>query len=510
MAADGPSLRENLDQLLAIVRRSIKFLWIGGLVAVAGVAATVAFTLNRSETYLSETAILYREIIPKNMIRDPGSGTSNRSLSLRFREMLFARPLLRKAIEKNDLFKDLIAKGDEDDAIQVLRDNIKFRDRGGNTFRISYRGRTPKEAQQVTASLADLLLDWEKDIQLEAVTITREFFTAERERADLELSGAEYVLAQFLSEHPEFALEAKAAAASEGGTTVGTSIRAEALSNSAAANRPEPRPPRVASSPELRALQRQRDRLKQRIGQLVVAARDRRPDRPPPELLKARRDYERAAERLADLARRFTDRHPDVIRARARAAAAKSLLDSLEAENKAPITPTDPNERERLTKQLAEIDQQIAAARRKLRPATGTSKPARPDKLGAEYVVELEAEYARLVRTVNEARSRYRTIESKWHASEMAAASEIAKQGTQLTIIDPANLPMRPAGAPKKLLLILGGIASLGLGLVVVIALGSIDDRIFTATDLAQLDAGPVNIAIPKLRKVPVKGAHRV
>jgi uncharacterized protein involved in exopolysaccharide biosynthesis len=499
MANDGPSLRDNLDQLLAIVRRSLKFLWIGAIVAVLGIALTIIVALTRGQAYVSETAILYREIIPKAMMSDPGSSSSNRSLSIRFREMLFARPLLQKAVEKNELFGDMVAAGDVDEAVEELRDNIQFRERGGNTFRIRYRGHTAREAQQVTASLARLLLDWEKEIELEAVTITREFFTTERERADLELSGAEYVLAQFLSEHPEFALENKPNAGDEGGTTVGASIRAQEARNNA---RPERRPaPRAASSPELRALERQRDRLKQRLGQLAVAARTApRSDRPSPELVNARRDYERAATTLVDLAKQFTERHPDVIRARARVTAAKSLLDSLQGETTSEPIATDPDERERLSEQLSEIDGQLAAMRRKLAAATDPN-PERPKKVGADYVVELEAEYARLVRKVGEARSRYRTIESKWHTSEMAAASEVAKQGTQLTIIDPAHLPMHPAGAPTKLLLMLGTMASLGFGLVVVLALGSLDDRIFAISDLAPLESGSIGVVIPRLAK---------
>lgn len=502
MASDVPSLRENLDRLLGIVRRSVKFVWIGAVIAVAGGAVAVLFAMSRDRSYLSETAILYREIIPTNMIDAPGATSSNRSLAIRFREVLYSRPLLEKVIEQNDLYPKLVAAGRTAEAIELVGESIKFRERGGNTFRISYRGKTPVEAQKVTANLAQLLLDWEKEIQLEAVTITREFFAAERERADLELSGAEYVLAQFLAEHPEFALEGQPPAQ---GSTVGTSIRAKQVAADAP---PRPSPVRRRlSSPEIRALERQRDRLNQRLGQL--ATRSRSVDRTPPQLERARRDYSRAVEDLAELESRYTERHPDVIRARARVTAARSVVESLTAERASPLPAPDPAERESITKQLAEIDDKIAALRRRLTPQVSEPSKRAPATTDPEYVVELEAQHARLVRRLDELRDRYQTIESKWHTAEIAAASEIARQGTQLTIIDPAFEPMRPAGVPNKLLVALGAMASLGLGLVVVLALGSLDDRIFSSADLGPLDAGSIGVVIPRLGDAVGKRGRR-
>ena len=110
MADKEKTPRDQLDHLLGILKRSTRYIGVVALTAALGIAASVGFAFTRAQNYRSETVLLYREVIPANLLRDVTTG--NRNLAGQFREMVSARPILEPII--NDLKPDpglLAARG---------------------------------------------------------------------------------------------------------------------------------------------------------------------------------------------------------------------------------------------------------------------------------------------------------------------------------------------------------------------------------------------------------------
>jgi len=475
--------RDQLDRLLALGRRALRYAWVAALVTILGAVISVALALTRPRVYQSQTVIMHREVIPQNLVQGGESAMSLRGMGIRFREMVLASPLLEKVIDKFQLCEEGCDSSEISNALEELRQQISFSTSGHGTFAIRYRGGTPKQAQQVAAYLAELLIEWETKIQLESVSVTKNFLEEERARAEAELRQREKALAEFLADHPEFAQETSNPA---GGTAAGASIRAQRGRASSSSS---------SSSSRLRALQRQRDRIRARLETAPTPAPAPR-HTPSPEVERTRRELHQAQRDLEDKQARFTELHPDVVAARRRVARAQERLEEAEKVAGVPVTApaSTPEEREALRAELEKLDQEIAAQRRRER--SGDEDSEKSDT--ADEVVELETEWARLNREVEDMRDRYEGIEAKAYTAEIVAASESARQGSQLTIIEPASLPTRPSGAPRTLVVIAGTFVFGCMGVLIALGFALVDDRITGRYDIERLEIVPVLVEVPK------------
>ena len=119
----------------------------------------------------------------------------------------------------------------------------------------------------------------------------------------------------------------------------------------------------------------------------------------------------------------------------------------------------------------------------------GMAKGVRRDTGGFE---------TRLNREVEDLTERHQGIEAKAYTAEIVAASELARQGSQLTVIEPASLPTRPTGAPRSIIVMAGTFVFGCLGLMLALGLALIDDRITGRYDIERLEIVPVLVEIPK------------
>jgi uncharacterized protein involved in exopolysaccharide biosynthesis len=496
MATAIETPRDQFDRLLAVVRRSFRFAWVAALIAALGTAASVAFALAKARNYESRTVILHHEVISAELLQGRSGAGAGRNIDLRFREMLFASPLLQKAIDEFHLFPKIRADTGIAGALEEMRLRLKFASRGG-TFTISFLGDSPVQAQGVTARIADMLIEWEQDIKLESVNSTREFLDKERARAEADLRQKEAELAAFLSEHPEFAQESADVVSG----AAGASIRFAKKSTP------------TTGSGRVKALERQRDRLLARLENRPA------PEAPSPE--PRTREQRRIAQRV-ELARnecanaqsaldetklRFTDRHPDVKAAEQRLELALRRLDQAQAELAAAMGAPAPLEDQPPTAaSRADIEAQVRALARDIAEAKREAASEREASAAAEptetenWVVKLETQWAQLFRAVQEMRERYDAIDSKAFTAEIVAASEAAG-GSKLTIVDPAYLPTQPAGASRSILVLAGMVVFSGLGAAVALGLAVIDDRIISPYDIDKLAVADFLVAIPRARK---------
>jgi hypothetical protein len=487
---------------------------VAAVVGLVGTALATAVALMRPHQYESASVIMYQEVISARLLQGTsGSGDRSRGMAMRFREMTMARPLLEKVIVEQKLHEELIETDGVGAAIDQLRLRVGFRSGGGGTFVVSYRGDTPDEAQAIAASMADHLIEWEKDLLIERSSKTKDFLDHQRDSVQAQLEDREHDLAEFLSANPEFAVDAAA-------SQTGAGVRAAQESGAKPA-------PKGTTDPALRALQRQRSRIKARIdaAENREAPAPRAPTRreqtsaereAESEVRYAKRELDTAQRGLENKQSRFTDQHPDVASAKTKVRTAQSRVDSAEAKlaqvkaeadaggGSAPVVapPTSEAEIAELKKELEEVGKKIVSYRRRAsrQKKDEPVKKAEDQEVdeGVNEIVLLETEHQRLRREVAELQERKQSVEAKAFTAEMIAASEVATQGSQLTVIEPAYRPSRPAGAPRSMFVTMGMVASTMLGMMLAFGFALVDDRIVGKYDIERLELLPVLAVVPK------------
>jgi uncharacterized protein involved in exopolysaccharide biosynthesis len=485
-----PSPRQQLQRLTALVRRAGAF-WKRGLaVFIVGTLLAVPLVFTRPRSYQSETVILYQETIQAADVAGGESSSDNaRRVGARLREHLFARVSLEPIIRDLQLYPDKVIHGVSVEAVDELRKHIKFTaQQDGDTYGISFVGSSPQEAQEVTRRLGDCIIQEASKRREDKAKTLKEVLSGESAQADAALRAKESDLTRFVLIHPEFAAQLQG-------------LPAQPTSTSAAAA--AARPP--SSDPVVAALETRAASIERRL-----AAKPGATFQPPPdsaELVTARRA-------LAEKLELFTDRHPEVIAARARLKTAEDAQATTNAaalaawqaqrgdDNGAPPTPA---EAATLRATLESLQGQIAARRMAaMVPADAPVDAGLPVTAPAPAI---ELDFRRLQGEVADARDRQQTMQSRLFRASITESSVMDDRNIQVSILDPAYLPVRAISKPRSLLLLAALALSFGLALGVVFASAALDDRIYDRQDIEQLDV-PVIAIIPKpgdhaMRRLP-------
>jgi uncharacterized protein involved in exopolysaccharide biosynthesis len=494
MSAPPKTSRDQLSLVIDLLKRTLRHVWLVAIIMIVGAGLSVTLALLQKPQYDSETVLLYQEKISQSVLQGRDVAKGNRTTSARFKEMLLSRTTLSAVVEEFELYPDVVELEGTIAAAEKLRLLVDFSDRGAGTYRISYRGSSPEEAQAITSRLAALLQDKDETIRREQAEQTKKFLEGEKAAAENYLFETEAEFAAFVAKHPEFVAEVTAGGGTAG---VGASIRA---ANVKTAKRP-------TGSSKLGALQRAAKRLKDRIANPdapVVAPISRKVRRvESPALQQAREDLADAKRNFEDKSNRFTPKHPDVIAAKNNVAENTRRLRRLEAAERAnapkpvvssKITPTASVSD--LKRELKRIENEIS----RLKASSSTSATKEPTNNIADELVSLETEHARLQRRVSVAAQRLSSLEGRVFTAEITASSEFA-EAAKLIIIDEAFLPTRPAGKGRKIIALAGTLVFAFLGCSLALGLALIDDRVYRRADIDDLGIAPVLIVIPKAGK---------
>jgi uncharacterized protein involved in exopolysaccharide biosynthesis len=496
------TIREEVDRLLTGLRRGAAFWKRSCAVFLVVALASVAWVMTAPRSYRSESVIQYHEAIRSGDLMGGSDGAEPaRRFGARLREMLLSRAILEPLVSELRLYPNVVERRGLVDAVDEMRKHVTFRAREGDTFEISFESDHRELAQEVTRRLADVLVQEASSRRAEQAKTLKEFLDAESERNKRDLRVHEGELAKFVALHPEFArptasdLHTTAPAATSAGVGV---VSGDAM----------------LAALEWKAAQIDR-RLKAGAGKLDSAptpkppAAAKLPDSP--ELVTARKDVQ-------DTASRFTEKHPDVVAARARLRAAEAAQAAAEAEaartaaagneGLTDVKPATDEEREALTKQLADLKVQIAARRAAgaisgVGGAKRLGAPTPTDTHGAE--VDLEVEFRRLQREATDARDRQKQLDDKLFKASITASSMTNDRNVQVSVLDAAYLPTHPSSRPRSTSLGVGLLVALVLALLTALVSARLDDRIHDRIDLEVLDVMPVLGVIPRAKALPRK-----
>jgi uncharacterized protein involved in exopolysaccharide biosynthesis len=467
----------DLATLLERTKTNWRFgLWIFG----AGCVITAAVVLLHRPLYRSETTIAYREGIQNHYVGQEGPDPL-RTLASRLRETLLARPSLTPIVDQFQLYPSKMERGGHVAAVDELRTHIQFRTRSPDTFVISFESNNQELVAPVTQQLASVLVDDMERSGKSQAKITAEFLTSERLRFEEELRGREKELAVFLSDHPEFAQEARPCA------------------SVLAAER------EAGPDPGLAALERQVPRLRTSLAQRGPGGRAADP-RLEAAKAQAEQELRTAQQHLTEQSSRFTALHPDVQSAARRVSAAQAQLAQAEAAIAA-AGPGNEQAQAATETQLRQIQGEIAA--RKIQIRSEKAKKAASSKT-VDRVVTAETDHARLTREVADARARVEAIDVNLATARMAESSKASGYGARIDVIDPAFRPPTPISMQRGYMVLMGIGASLLLGFGLAAARGVLlDQRIYRATDVVRLPV-PVLTVVPRVAPTPAPSSRRM
>lgn len=502
MAIGTTTPRDQLDRLLAFLRRSMRYWWLVAIITLVGSALVAALALRAKPKYLSEAKLFYNERISSSLLQGRDVIQQTRNLGDRYRELLLARPQLTKIITELNLLPEVVESDGLEVAIEELIQQIQFRVRGTNMFHIQFTNDNPEAAQAAVAMMTDLLVAEDRRLRRENAFATKNFLLEEKAKVNEELTKRTKELNKFLAEHPEFAMDASQGA--QGAT--GAGIRAAAQGKSS-----EPIDRETASDPRLFALERQRRRLKSRLEAPEPSAE--RPKKTSEQIeaesavREAKNELEAAQRDLDNKLSILQPAHPDVVRAKSRVANAEKRHQQALAAVPPDLPAAGPIDRKALQEELINVERQIAATKVKIRQENPGAQPVEeqvdaPQTEEENWVVELETEFVRLNQAVGEARRRVDRLDQSLSEAELTASQQMAEEGAVLTLLDPANLPTKPQGKSPLILIAVGIMAFMVIGAVLALALALVDDRIYGAGDLEHLGIAPVMVVIPKRRQL--------
>jgi hypothetical protein len=507
----GPmSPRERLARMQALVRRGLAYSRGSLSILVVGSVVAVCVARNTRPVYRAECTVFAKARI-RTDDRDDGAPSPDQIVrqGARLKDMLTTRGRLEMAIKTFHLYPETLSNRSMLDAVEEMKPHVGFRSLEGALYVISFDGPQADLVQKVTAYLADSLTDDYAAGDLDDLRRDADFLENEEgaSLAGLEASTREFTV--FLAAHPEFAVEAKQAAAPFGvGAGAGIPLM--------------PRMPQgaPAGDAELAALYREHGRLDGEahgVGPSRMGVAALSPSKQLDEsLAQAQAAVEAAAKRVAeaqaDLASKsnLTEDHPDMRAARMMAdAAARQLheakltwasLQQLKESGGAPVDPAlIPPE---VAGKLRQVNSQISARRSQLARAQGPGASAPSPRAASPEVtavVELETEWQRLVRALGEARSHHDDLKLRAQRSKLALEAAHVQANEQMAVVDPAVRPTHPSKGGRTNVALTGLAAALLLSIAYGSARVAIDDRLIDAEDIEALGLLPVLCVVPRL-----------
>lgn len=507
-----PSTRDRINRVKVIARRALQHWLVATLILLVGGGISILVAMNSKSVYRSEAIIQFRAGFKVGK-QEEGPAERAARVKPKLEEGVKSRARLERMIKEFNLYQDTVKSQGIITAIDEMRDKyVGFRGKDSDRFVISFENDNPEMARKVTQRLAETLVDEYGKENLGAVKQQVEFLTDQENKQLAELETANRELTTFLASHPEFAAEMKKAGGATG-TGPGISISGGTPAGGTA-------PVVLSGDPALNALLRQRQRIE---GQLkAMQGGSNAPAVVPPEL-EARRTRavsERDAaqntmnEANAELGRirasGVSDEHPDMRAVKGKVTAAKNQLAAAEAkvreidqeiklaQQQSTVAPTAENI-DKLKKELAATDAQIAAQRGGGKPVPAAAVDAGPAKVEDTSVIGLETTFQRLLRRTQETRTQLNEIKEQVNKARLELASEQAKSSDSIDIAEAAFLPTKPSKGGKSKVAMTGGAVALVIALAYAVGRVAFSDRIIDGGDVEAMQIIPVLGVLPKI-----------
>ncbi len=508
----------NIDVLGALRRRK----WIGLVIGVLGVTATVAIVKTWPATYQSTATILIEEPdVPADLVKSAVSSYANDRLEV-IQQRVMTTNHLNEVIERFDLFPEERETAPRSALINKLRSQIELEVVSANisgqpqqrsrqqpqasiAFTLSFSSEDSRTAQQIAEHLTNLYLAENERTRKEKAAGTTEFLGEQAKRLYADVQALEKRLLDLRSKYngslPEqFAMntqllnqaqaqlmqnradeqiltEKKSYLQSQLGTispytpmtangrpaTPQAQLMALELQYTDLSGRYGPKHPDVVR------LQRQIEVLKNQIGGVNNVALDQA-------------KYGTLQSQLNEALQRYGAQHPDVLRLTRQLDEMRAQMDVASAPSLTrPQGPPDNPMYMQIQNQLADADSQI----RGLSQRSGALEANIADlQQRILQTPAVEAEYSSLQNQHQLALQRYQSFKDKEADAQVAENMEQQSKGETFSVIEPPLRPDVPAKPNRKLLMAVGFFLTAMLAAAAMVAIDKLDPRVYEPKSL--------------------------
>lgn len=432
----------ELRDFLGVLRRRRMALALG-IAAVVALTAAVATLMPRSYR-ATATIQIERQVVPDEWLASPALGSVGERLHA-VSQRVKSEENLRRIAERYPVFPpgwqqepgwlDAMRK-----AITIEKVDLEVTDprRGRMTvmtvaFDVSFEGRTPEIAQQVTQELAALYLQDNSRRRSQTAAVV-DFLSSEADRLRGQVGRLEQQLSQFKRKHLEALPELAA---------VNRSLYDRTLSD-------------VEQTQEaVRVLEQRRIALRTRLAStprdLGVYAEDGS------RVMSTRQRLRMLRTQYAQAKALYSSDHPDVLRLEGEISALES---SLRTERPVDSEPGNPAY-VALQGELASVNADLETHRAQLEQLQKAVKNYE-ERLSAAPAVEKE--YQALVRERDSVSARYREVSDRLLEAQMTLHLESGQVGDHMYLIRPAELPRKATNPTPLAVVAFGLVLSLGSG----------------------------------------------
>ncbi|HUE86399.1 MAG TPA: Wzz/FepE/Etk N-terminal domain-containing protein [Vicinamibacterales bacterium] len=449
-------------------------------------AAVFAWSSTLPNRYRSTATILVvPQRVPEAYVRAAVTASVTERLQT-ISQQILSRTRLERVIEDFNLYQEERKTMILEDVVELMRRDVKVdtartrRREDTSHFTVGFDSPQPRTAMQVAERLASMFVQENLQDREILADSTNQFLQAQLEDARRRLTEHETTLEAFRLRN-----------SGQLPTQVQSNMHMLQVTQ-------------TQLQANVDASNRERDRLlvlDGAIAEAVASLANRGSDQKgAPATLAQQIETARAS--LKGLEDRFKDSHPDVRQA-------KRQLADLEAKAAAKgtpgaATPASAMNASAVAGQLSKMRMEAEQLRKSIE--TRKAEHERLRKNLAAYTARLEAtpklesEMAALTRDYDTIKTQYETLLKKSEESKIAVNLERRQIGEQFKVIDGARLPERPISPNRLRLNLIGVLAGLGLGVVLVGLLEYRDTSLKTDDDIVTSLALPVLAVIPVMR----------
>ena len=457
--------------LRALKRRKLYLL----VPMVLGTTAVAVYTSRLPERFRARALVASEAPVQEPYLsgRVDATATVNVQEHLRtIRETLLGPPVLETVIREFKLY-DVAGNGGLERAIDSMRLRIQVQVESPDAFYVGFEGDQAQQAMQVANRLATLFVDRTSDLRGQRVAQVDTFLDAEVERLRAQLRAQEEGLKTYKQSMAQDLPDRLAA-----NLKLLDTLQQQARSKSDQITENQAR--RLAVADEMMALKNQ-------------GALDNR------QRQKTANDtaLDDVRLKLRQLKTRYTAESPEIQRTE------KELRD-LEALGAPLGTRPEPSPLHMryiaLQAELASIDQRLKSYQQERAALTA-------QMAGYERRINsspgFEATLSQRMRDAALTRTQYETMLSKQQAAELDHRAETSNKRVLFKIIEPAELPSAPYSPRRQRIILMGLLASLGLGLAAGLLVEQMDTSFDTIEEVQGFTTLPVLSAIPTIDKSP-------
>lgn len=511
--------KDLIDYLAGLRRRRKGII----LISLTLLVSTVLAAFLIPPVYRSSATILIEEQeIPKNLIRSTITAYAWQRIQT-ISQRVQTRSNLLHLIHKFGLYPNKRRRDTSEELVKQMRRDITLKAITAKVidpatgqprpatiaFKLSYDGSTPVIAQKVDNELTTLYLNENLKSRTEQATNTYRFVTNETQKLQTHINRLEAKIASFKEKHlhslPDLQqlnlqlldrnqndlieadnelhslqdrktfLESQLAQIDPNAPVIGSDgrpildpqSRLEALETEYATKRAKYYP----DYPDVIRLKREIASLKKQIGGVS-------------DLQAQAKEATRLEAKLAAERTKYSDSYPDVVKLKAELSALQARVKKEASEPQLP--PEKPQNPAYLTlsAELQGVKSRIAATIRQR--AELRTKNADFEKYLAE-TPSVQRKYRDLRRDYENSQKQYLKLKSKQMDAQIGEQMEKDQEGERLSMIDPPNLPQKPAKPNRVAIIIIGFMFSLGGGLGYAAIAENLDKSVRSARDITTL-----------------------